>query len=73
VGGTMLWNDTSLPAQLLHSSGDGRTTRVGGTTPGYDSQTVSEGWRGGDSPSTRAPAMYQSSTPVGGVGAASRV
>jgi hypothetical protein len=40
--------DTGLSAQLPHSAGDGRTTRVGGTAPGYDSQAVSEGrsWRG---------------------------
>jgi hypothetical protein len=40
--------DTGLPAQLPHSAGDGRIARVGGTTPGYDSQAVSEGrsWRG---------------------------
>jgi hypothetical protein len=42
--------DTELPAQLLHSAKDGRTGRVGRTTPGCDSQAVSEGRRGGDSP-----------------------
>jgi hypothetical protein len=52
--------DTGLPAQLLHSVGDGRTTRVGGTAPGYDSQAVSEGRRGRDSPLTWAPAACQS-------------
>jgi hypothetical protein len=41
--------DTSLPAQLLHSARDGRTGRVGGIAPRYDSQAVSEGRRGGDS------------------------
>jgi hypothetical protein len=29
-----------------YSGGDGLTRRVGGTTPGYDSQVVSETWRG---------------------------
>jgi hypothetical protein len=52
--------DTGLPAQLSHSVRDGRTVRVGGTAPGYDSQAVSEGRRGGDSPLTRAPAACQS-------------
>jgi hypothetical protein len=42
--------DSSLPAQLPHSAKNGRTGRVGRTTPGYDSQAVSEGWRGEDSP-----------------------
>jgi hypothetical protein len=44
--------DTGLPAQLPHSIGDGRTGRVGGIALGYDSQAVSEGRRGGDSPLT---------------------
>jgi hypothetical protein len=48
--------DTSLPAQLPYSARDGFIGRVGGTTPGYDSQAVSEGQRGEDSPLTRAPA-----------------
>jgi hypothetical protein len=52
--------DTGLPAQLPHSAGDGCTTRVGGTAPGYDSQAVSKGRRGRDSPLTRAPAACQS-------------
>jgi hypothetical protein len=52
--------DTDLPAQLPHSARDGRTGRVGGTAPGYDFQAVSEGWRGGDSPLTRAPVACQS-------------
>jgi hypothetical protein len=43
-----------------HSTGDGRTVRVGWTVPGYGSQAVSEGRRGGDSPLTRAPAVCQS-------------
>jgi hypothetical protein len=43
-----------------HSVGGGRTVRVGRTALGYDSQAVSEGRRGGDSPLTRAPMMYQS-------------
>jgi hypothetical protein len=42
-----------------HSAEDGRTARVGGTALGYDSQAVSEGRRGGDSPLTQAPATYQ--------------
>jgi hypothetical protein len=48
--------DTGLPAQLPHSASDGRTGRVGGTTPGYDSQVVSEVRHGEDSPLTRVPA-----------------
>jgi hypothetical protein len=59
VGGTVSWNDTGLPAQLPHSAVDDRTARVGGTAPGYDSQAVSEGWRGRDSPLTWAPTTYQ--------------
>jgi hypothetical protein len=59
VGGTVSWNDTDLPAQLSHNAGDGRTARVGGTVSGYDSQVVSEGRRGGDSPLTRAHATYR--------------
>jgi hypothetical protein len=51
--------DTGLPAHLPHSVEDGRTGRVGGTTPGYDSQAVSEGRRGGDLPLTRVPAVCQ--------------
>jgi hypothetical protein len=60
VGGTMLWNDTGLPAQHPHSAGDGRIVRVGRTALGFDSQAVSEDRRGGDSPLTWAPAMCQS-------------
>jgi hypothetical protein len=60
VGGTVSWNDTGLPAQHPHSAGDGRTVRVGRTAPGYDSQAVSEGRRGRDSPLTRAPVTRQS-------------
>jgi hypothetical protein len=52
--------DTNLPAQLPHSARDGHTRRVGGTAPGYDSQVVSEGRRGGDSPLTQAPSVCQS-------------
>jgi hypothetical protein len=52
--------DTGLPAQLSHSAKDGRTRRVCGTAPGYDSQAVLEGRCGGDLPSTRAPAVFQS-------------
>jgi hypothetical protein len=52
--------DTGLPTQLPYSSKDGRTGRVGGTTPGYDSQAVLEGWRGEDSLLTQAPASCQS-------------
>jgi hypothetical protein len=37
-----------------------RTARVGGIAPGYDSQAMSEGRRGGDSPLTRASAACQS-------------
>jgi hypothetical protein len=43
-----------------HSAGDGRTVRVGRTAPRYDSQAVSEGWCGKDSPLTRAPMMCRS-------------
>jgi hypothetical protein len=52
--------DTSLLAQLPYSARDGLTGRVCGTTSGYDSQAVSEGQRGDDSPLTRAPAACQS-------------
>jgi hypothetical protein len=52
--------DTSLPAQLPHSSRDGCTGRVSGIVPGYDSLAVSEGRCGGDLPLTRAPAERQS-------------
>jgi hypothetical protein len=52
--------DTGLLAQLPYSARDGLTGRVGGTRPGYDSQAVSEGWRGDDSPLTQAPAACQS-------------
>jgi hypothetical protein len=47
VGGAVSRNDTSLPAQHPHSTGDGRRVRVGRTAPGYDSQAVSEGRCGG--------------------------
>jgi hypothetical protein len=49
----------STPA-FPHSAEDGHTGRVGGTAPGYDSQAVLEGRRGGDSPLTRAPAARRS-------------
>jgi hypothetical protein len=52
--------DTGLLAQLPYSARDGLTGRVGGTRPGYDSQAVSEGWHGDDSPLTQAPAACQS-------------
>jgi hypothetical protein len=52
--------DTDLPAQLPYSARDGLTGRVGGTALGYDSQAVSEGWRGEDSLLTQAPASCQS-------------
>jgi hypothetical protein len=52
--------DTDLPAQLPHSAKDSRIGRVGGIAPGYDSQAVSEGRHGGDSPLTRAPVACQS-------------
>jgi hypothetical protein len=60
VGGTVSWNDTGLPAQHPHNIGDGRTVRVGRTASGYDSQVVSEGRRGLDSPLTWASARCQS-------------
>jgi hypothetical protein len=34
VGGTVSLNDTGLPAQHPHSTGDGHTVRVGRTAPG---------------------------------------
>jgi hypothetical protein len=52
--------DTDLPAQLPHSARDGRTRQVGRTALGYDSQAVSKGRRGGDSPLTRAPTACHS-------------
>jgi hypothetical protein len=45
---------------MSYSGGDGLTRRVGETVPGYDSQAVSVGRRGGDSPLTRAPTSCQS-------------
>jgi hypothetical protein len=60
VGGTVSWNDIDLPAQHLHNTGDGHKGRVGRTAMGYDSQAVSEGRLGGDSPLTQAPVTYQS-------------
>jgi hypothetical protein len=52
--------DAGLPAQLPHSARDGRIGSVGGTALGYDSQAVSEGRHGEDSPLTQAPAACQS-------------
>jgi hypothetical protein len=49
--------DTGLPAQLPYSAMDGLSRRVGGQTSGYDSQAVSEGRRGEDSPLTQALAV----------------
>jgi hypothetical protein len=43
-----------------NSGGDGLTRRVGETTPRYDSQAVSEGRHGGDSPLTWASVVCQS-------------
>jgi hypothetical protein len=60
VGGTVSWNDTGLPAQHPHNTGDGRTVRVCRTAPGYDSQAVSEGRHGKDWPLTWAPVTHQS-------------
>jgi hypothetical protein len=60
VGNTVSWNDTGLPAQHPHNVGDGRTVRVGRTAQGYDSQAVSEGWCGEDSPLIWAPVTCQS-------------
>jgi hypothetical protein len=51
--------DTGLPAQFHCSARDGRTGRVGGTAPRFDSQVVSEGRQGGHSLLTRVPALYQ--------------
>jgi hypothetical protein len=74
VGGTVSWNDTGLPAQYPHNTGDGRAVRVSRTALGYDSQAVSEGRRGEYSPLTWAPVSYQSiKAPVGEVGAVSWV
>jgi hypothetical protein len=56
VGGVQEWAvqcrgvDTGLSAQLPHNAKDGRTGRVGGTAPEYDSQAMSEGQHGEDSP-----------------------
>jgi hypothetical protein len=52
--------DTGLPTQFSYSARDGRTGRVGGTALGCDSQAVSEGGHGEDSPLTRAPTACQS-------------
>jgi hypothetical protein len=52
--------DTDLPAQASHSAKDHRTGQVGGTAPRHDSQAVSKGRCGDDSPLTRAPAACQS-------------
>jgi hypothetical protein len=52
--------DSGLPAQLPLSARDGCTRRVGGTALGYDSQAVSQGQHGEDSPLTRVPAACQS-------------
>jgi hypothetical protein len=41
-----------------HSTGGGRTTRVGGTAPGYDSRRCQRAGVVGISPLTRAPATY---------------
>jgi hypothetical protein len=57
VGGTVSWNGTGLPAQRPHSAGYGCIVWVGRTTPGSDSQVVSEDRRGGDSPLAQAPVM----------------
>jgi hypothetical protein len=47
--------DAGLTTQLPYSPRYGLTGRVGRTTSGYDSQAVSEGLHGKDSPLTRAP------------------
>jgi hypothetical protein len=74
VGGTMSSNGTDLPAKHPHNAGDGCTMRVGRTALRSDSQAVSEDWRGGDSPLTRAPARCQSiQCPGRGAGMVSRV
>jgi hypothetical protein len=44
---------------VTYSGGDGLSGRVGETTPGYDSQVVSEERHGADSSLTRAPALCQ--------------
>jgi hypothetical protein len=43
-----------------YSVRDGLTRRFGGTASGFDSQAVSEGWHGGDSPLTQALAACES-------------
>jgi hypothetical protein len=52
--------DTDLPSQLSHCARDVRIGQVGRTASGYDSQAVSEGRRGGDSPLTRVLVACQS-------------
>jgi hypothetical protein len=52
--------DTGLTAQLPYNARDGLTGRVGGIALGYDSQTVLEDRRGGESPLTWEPAVCQS-------------
>jgi hypothetical protein len=44
---------------MWYSGRDGLTRRIGETASGYNSQSVSVGRRGGDSPLTRAPALCQ--------------
>jgi hypothetical protein len=60
VGGTVSQNDSDLFAQHPHSARDGCTVRAGRTAPGSDSQAMSEGRHGGDSPLTRASVTCQS-------------
>jgi hypothetical protein len=60
VGGTVSRNDTGLPTQHPHNVGYGCTVRVGRTTLRSDSQAVSDGRHGRDSPLTWAPVMCQS-------------
>jgi hypothetical protein len=54
---------TELTLAFPHSSysaRDGLTGRFGGTASRFDSQAMSEGQHGGDSPLTREPAACQS-------------
>jgi hypothetical protein len=53
-------NDIGLPARYSHNARDGRIVWVGRTVPGYDSQAVSGGRCGGDSPLTSVLATYGS-------------
>jgi hypothetical protein len=50
----------TIPHSIGTTPGMATQRRVIQTVPGSDSQAVSGGWHGGDSPLTRAPAVCQS-------------